>query len=1029
MSLDLPPGCLPDTETTEGLTADKTLSERAPPSSILKMQSGKALEKTLSTNRTESTRTVDKTPSALATASNLTAPSARKNLRVPSNTGKQYGQAESSDVVGKLRSDGMDKTKSSASNKSDKLRVNSSPSKRASASFSPRSGSTVNFSRRSQLMGSNSEYATMSGKASFMRPEKSEIEERLTKRFGGTTKLNTAISKMSERMSVGGHLTLDAFGRSSVHVKAALKSISEQASMFKLTLWLCLEEPFATFITSIFSCMFLVIVVMAVGVAMIDTNPQDLRSVWAGEKKWEDIFDVTCNIIFSVEVCLRIWSSPSRLSFLTNSMNILDVCAVIPFWLNDVCELHKSLWMGFETLSTFEAFARLVKTCRYFWGWKLLFHALRESVVALIIPFFFLLVTATFGSCVFMVLDGHFDTDVSSGGSMGLTDAIHYAVVCVVSISIEKIYRFHPATPGAQVTAILLMICGVTFMAMPLTIVGTCFSQTWFAQDRILLLDRIRTRLKKLGHSLETLPEVFDDIDANCSGDIEFDEFVAMIDSFHLKINIAKARELFNFFDFDMDGVISYQDFACAIYPDENIIDDEGSEGNFDTEVLRYTYESEASDGRDDDIVAGSSQTRIVVGDIDSAGVDWDEIGSQVASNRHSLVSDIGQASVSKQMSNQAMHSQTGGASQGNAAQHHGSVVSVQSFQHHGSMASAQSLQHHGSVASALGSGHSALTSAQSIGVKQAEESLEKDAFTASASTGAFPVGKQYSSGAAAKARPRRSTLQPDDLRGAIMKMGFNPNRKSVDGGEASSDMTMDQMRSMNSRQSRNSRNSRNSFQSIASRLSVGSNRSAKSNSSAHVARIRKTVEAKKTEKTLIDPVEGDPDLPTLLKRSRQAEAACERLLQVLLRTQQTQKTKPQEPGFGFGIFGGGAGNNVNAFSRGGAGNLAPGRQRPGARSNGPSPHASAALKDRKSKAKKRLSQEEADDLGVPTTKSGGFLSFGTGSRSTTSAGGFRRRSMDDKDSPRVEEQRNKRDSFGEQSSMPAPARPMSMWG
>merc|ERR1719326_1669514 len=78
-----------------------------------------------------------------------------------------------------------------------------------------------------------------------------------------------------------------------------------------------------------------------------------------------------------------------------------------------------------------------------------------------------------------------------------------------------------------------------------------------------------------MGLSITNLREVFDDVDEDGSGKIEFDEFKAMTDTFHLGIGLSKIRQLFNYFDADGDGEISYQDFMCALFPDELVELDE----------------------------------------------------------------------------------------------------------------------------------------------------------------------------------------------------------------------------------------------------------------------------------------------------------------------------------------------------------------------------------------------------------------------------------------------------------------------
>ena len=64
-----------------------------------------------------------------------------------------------------------------------------------------------------------------------------------------------------------------------------------------------------------------------------------------------------------------------------------------------------------------------------------------------------------------------------------LTIAIHHSLICVLSIAVGPFYDKGAFSVVGQLVELVLMLCGVMFMAMPIAIVGTCFSQTWFDQD------------------------------------------------------------------------------------------------------------------------------------------------------------------------------------------------------------------------------------------------------------------------------------------------------------------------------------------------------------------------------------------------------------------------------------------------------------------------------------------------------------------------------------------------------------------
>ena len=66
-----------------------------------------------------------------------------------------------------------------------------------------------------------------------------------------------------------------------------------------------------------------------------------------------------------------------------------------------------------------------------------------------------------------------------------------------ISIDVSDVYGKRGQSPPAQAIAVLMMYLGVIFMSMPIAIVGTCFSQAWHDKDRIVLVEKVRSRMRQ----------------------------------------------------------------------------------------------------------------------------------------------------------------------------------------------------------------------------------------------------------------------------------------------------------------------------------------------------------------------------------------------------------------------------------------------------------------------------------------------------------------------------------------------------
>ena len=64
--------------------------------------------------------------------------------------------------------------------------------------------------------------------------------------------------------------------------------------------------------------------------------------------------------------------------------------------------------------------------------------------------------------------------------------------------------------------------------------------------------------MRQQGYTTDDLREVFNELDEDGSGSIEFHEFKRMLEAFHFFGSLATCRKLFNHFDCNGTGSISY---------------------------------------------------------------------------------------------------------------------------------------------------------------------------------------------------------------------------------------------------------------------------------------------------------------------------------------------------------------------------------------------------------------------------------------------------------------------------------------
>lgn len=87
--------------------------------------------------------------------------------------------------------------------------------------------------------------------------------------------------------------------------------------------------------------------------------------------------DTACVMIFTVEYLMRLFASPSRCKFVRSVMSIIDVVAILPYYIGLVITDNEDLSGAFVTLRVFRVF-RIFKFSRHSQGLRILGYTLKS---------------------------------------------------------------------------------------------------------------------------------------------------------------------------------------------------------------------------------------------------------------------------------------------------------------------------------------------------------------------------------------------------------------------------------------------------------------------------------------------------------------------------------------------------------------------------------------------------------------------------------------------------------------------------
>ncbi len=179
-------------------------------------------------------------------------------------------------------------------------------------------------------------------------------------------------------------------------------------------------------------------------------------------------------VVFTVEYALRVWVAPehapyrqmsalmARLKFVASPFGVIDLLAVLPFWLAFVTPADLRVLLIFRVV-------RFLKLARYSPGIRSLHSALyaeRRALLGCLI----ILLGATLVSATVMHL---VERDAQPNKFGTIPDAMWWAIGTLSTIGFGDVV---PTTPLGKLVASVTVVLGIVMVALPIGIIATAFA-------------------------------------------------------------------------------------------------------------------------------------------------------------------------------------------------------------------------------------------------------------------------------------------------------------------------------------------------------------------------------------------------------------------------------------------------------------------------------------------------------------------------------------------------------------------------
>nr|XP_057910786.1 potassium voltage-gated channel subfamily A member 3-like [Doryrhamphus excisus] len=189
------------------------------------------------------------------------------------------------------------------------------------------------------------------------------------------------------------------------------------------------------------------------------------------------VIETLCIIWFSFELLVRFFACPSKTSFSKNIMNLIDIVAIIPYFITLGTELAETETNGGQQAMSL-AILRVIRLVRVFRIFKLSRHSkglqilgqtLKASMRELGLLIFFLFIgVILFSSAVYFA-----EADDPTSSFNSIPDAFWWAVVTMTTVGYGDM---HPVTIGGKIVGSLCAIAGVLTIALPVPVIVSNFN-------------------------------------------------------------------------------------------------------------------------------------------------------------------------------------------------------------------------------------------------------------------------------------------------------------------------------------------------------------------------------------------------------------------------------------------------------------------------------------------------------------------------------------------------------------------------
>ncbi|XP_006269097.2 potassium voltage-gated channel subfamily D member 1 isoform X1 [Alligator mississippiensis] len=186
--------------------------------------------------------------------------------------------------------------------------------------------------------------------------------------------------------------------------------------------------------------------------------------------------DTACVLIFTGEYLLRLFAAPSRCRFARSVMSVIDVVAILPYYISLAVPDNEDLSGAFVTLRVFRVF-RIFKFSRHSQGLRILGYTLQSCASEL----GFLLFSLTMAIVIFATVMFYAEKSTPGTNFTSIPAAFWYTIVTMTTLGYGDMV---PSTIAGKIFGSICSLSGVLVIALPVPVIVSNFSRIYHQNQR-----------------------------------------------------------------------------------------------------------------------------------------------------------------------------------------------------------------------------------------------------------------------------------------------------------------------------------------------------------------------------------------------------------------------------------------------------------------------------------------------------------------------------------------------------------------